>query len=231
MTYNIPNHIALIMDGNGTWAENKNMPRLKGHKAGVDALKATVENCKDLGIKYLTVYAFSTENWDRSETEVNGLMSMLRDYLKSDEISKLDEKNVKIKMLGNRKDVRIPRDIIDLIGKVEERTKDNTAFNFNIAFNYGGRCEIIHAINKIPADKIGSLTEESFSSYLDTEGCPDPDLIIRTGGHIRLSNFLLWQSAYSEFLFIDTLWPDFNKEVLEKALEEYSNRNRKFGKV
>lgn len=228
---NIPNHIAIVMDGNGTWATNRGLPRLEGHRKGVDALKNTIQNVKEAGIKHLTVYAFSTENWNRSEQEVNGLMNMLRQYLKSDEISKLDKENVKITMLGNKKDPRIPADILELIENVENKTKEHTEFNFNIAFNYGGRDEIINAIKKIPTDKISTLTETDFSSYLYKTDMPDPDLIIRTGGQMRMSNFLLWQSAYSELYFTSTLWPNFDKEELNKTLEDYSSRKRKFGKV
>jgi undecaprenyl diphosphate synthase len=226
-----PNHIAIIMDGNGTWAEKQNLPRLQGHKKGVEALKTTIDNIRKAGIQYMTVYAFSTENWNRSKQEVDGLMNMLRDYLQSDDIKKLNDENVRIRMLGNKNDSRIPSDILDLIKNVEETTENNSDFNFNIAFNYGGRDEIINTIKNIPLEKIKDLTEADFTSYLYTKGCPDPDLIIRTSGQQRISNFLLWQSAYSEFIFIDTLWPDFNKEVLDNCLREYSNRKRKFGKV
>ena len=231
MTDNIPEHIALVMDGNGTWAENKGLPRLNGHKAGTDALKKIIETVQKSGIKFLTVYAFSTENWNRSKTEVDGLMNMLRDYLQSDDITKLDNEDVKITMCGNKNDGRIPSDILSMIDDVEKRTENNSTFHFNIAFNYGGRDEIINAIKSMSAKDISSLSEDNFAKHLYIPELPAPDLIIRTGGQTRTSNFLLWQSAYSEYIFTDTLWPDFDKKELDKSLEEYSKRKRKFGKV
>lgn len=227
----IPNHVAIIMDGNGTWATKKGLPRLEGHKAGVDALNKVIKNAKKIGIKYLTVYAFSTENWNRDKIEVDGLMNMLRKYLKGEDIKKLNEEKVRIRVLGNRTDKKTPEDILSLITEVEEKTKGNEEFNFNIAFNYGGRDEIIQAIKNIPTNELKSLSEESFSKYLYSSDMPDPDLIIRTSGQIRTSNFLLWQSAYSEFLFLDTLWPDFDEKSLQDSVKEYNNRKRRFGKI
>jgi undecaprenyl diphosphate synthase len=227
----IPNHVAIIMDGNGTWATKKGLPRLEGHKAGVDALNKVIKNAKKIGIKYLTVYAFSTENWNRDKIEVDGLMNMLRKYLKGGDIKKLNEEKVRIRVLGNRTDKKTPEDILSLITEVEEKTKYNEEFNFNIAFNYGGRDEIIQAIKNIPTNELESLSEESFSKYLYSSDIPDPDLIIRTSGQIRTSNFLLWQSAYSEFLFLDTLWPDFDEKSLQDSVKEYNNRKRRFGKI
>ncbi|MCT4575191.1 MAG: polyprenyl diphosphate synthase [Alphaproteobacteria bacterium] len=228
---NIPNHVAIIMDGNGTWATKKGLPRLEGHKAGVDALNKVIKNAKEIGIKYLTVYAFSTENWNRDKIEVDGLMNMLRKYLKGEDIKKLNDEKVRIRVFGNRTDKKIPEDILKSITEVEDKTKDNEEFNFNIAFNYGGRDEIIQAIKKIPANELEGLSEENFSQYLYSADIPDPNLIIRTSGQVRVSNFLLWQSAYSEFLFLDILWPDFDNITLKNAIKEYNKRKRKFGKI
>jgi undecaprenyl diphosphate synthase len=227
---NIPKHIALIMDGNRTWAQEKNLPKLQGHKAGAEALKKVVERTKQLDIKYLTVYAFSTENWNRSQSEVDGLMNILKEYLNSEDIKKLKNENVKITFIGNKTNGKIPADILSKIYEIEKETENKTGFYFNIAFNYGGRDEIINAIKNIPSEKIATLTDEEFSSYLYTKDIPDPDLIIRTNNKFRISNFLLWQSAYSEYIFTDTLWPDFDEKELDKAINEYSKRVRTFGK-
>jgi len=228
---NIPTSIGIIMDGNGTWASDKGLPRIKGHEAGAKALENILEECKNIGIKYLTVFAFSTENWNRPEIEVNGLMNMVRKYFKELDIEKLNREKVRIRVLGNRSDGKIPADILDIINQVEKSTEINNKFHFNIAFNYGGRDEIIKAIKNIPAEKINSLTEEEFSYYLLSKDIPDPDLIIRTGDQQRISNFLLWQSAYSELVFTPVKWPDFDKKVLDYCIEEYLKRTRKFGKV
>lgn len=222
------NHLAVIMDGNRRWAKSKGLPIKLGHRAGAKAFEAAIENCADLGIKYLTVYAFSTENWKRSEEEVNTLMELLKDYL-SKMKQTLKGKDVKVNILGdiNAFSPELRNSIIEL----ENMTKDNKSFTVNICLNYGGRDEIVHAVKKIVDSGIKSseITEETLKNNLYTSGIPDPDLLIRTSGEVRLSNYLLWQLAYTEFLFIDKNWPDFDKSDIEYAIEVYNKRNRKYG--
>ncbi len=231
-TLKIPKHVAIIMDGNGRWAKAHKVPRQMGHKAGCEALEQTVENAARLGIEYLTVYAFSTENWKRSEEEVGALMQLFRFYAKK-LLGIAKEHNVRVRMIGERS--RFAPDLIRAIGRLEEETAQNTGLTFVIAVNYGSRDEMIRAGRRMLADaKDGklmpeALNEEIFSSYLDTAGMPDPDLMIRTSGEERLSNFLLWQLAYAEFYFTDIYWPDFNKEELERAIAYYNGRDRRFG--
>ena len=231
-TLKIPKHVAIIMDGNGRWAKAHKVPRQMGHKAGCEALEQTVENAARLGIEYLTVYAFSTENWKRSEEEVGALMQLLRFYAKK-LLGIAKEHNVRVRMIGERS--RFAPDLIRAIGRLEEETAQNTGLTFVIAVNYGSRDEMIRAGRRMLADaKDGKLmpeelNEEIFSSYLDTAGMPDPDLMIRTSGEERLSNFLLWQLAYAEFYFTDIYWPDFNREELERAIAYYNGRDRRFG--
>lgn len=231
---NIPNHVAIILDGNGRWAKKRLMPRNFGHLQGAKAVERIVEDADDIGIKYLTVYAFSTENWNRPEGEVKELMKILRNYL-VDCIERSNKNNMKVRVIGDKS--RLSEDIINKINELEEVTKNNTGITFSVAINYGSRDEIIRAVKKISKDvsegKIDADTidNELISSYLDTAGTPDPDLLIRTSGEERLSNFLLWQLAYTEFYFTDVLWPDFNKDELIKAIEKYSSRDRRFGKV
>lgn len=227
---NLPKHIAIIMDGNRRWAKKRNLPIKLGHKNGAEALRKIVDYSIKLGIEYVTVYAFSTENWKRSESEVNDLMGLLREYL--DKIEKDNEdKNVKIKILGDIN--RLAPDIREKIIKLENKTSDNTGLVFNIALNYGGRDEIIHAVLGITKDlmnkNIEEINEETFSKYLYGGSIPDPDIILRTAGEKRLSNFLLWQCAYSEFIYTDVLWPDFNEKDLDDAIAEFNNRKRNFG--
>ena len=230
----IPQHVAIILDGNGRWAKQRHMPRNFGHKAGADNLEQVISDAWDLGIKYLTVYAFSTENWKRSVEEVTGIMTILRNFLRQS-IEKSNKNNMRVSVIGERS--RLDADIRAAIEDLEEATKDNTGIRFIIALNYGGRDDITRAVRRISADvKDGKLTEseiteELISSYLDTADIPDPDLLIRTSGEIRISNFLPWQVAYSEFYFTDTLWPDFKKEDLEKAIDYYNGRDRRFGGV
>ena len=228
----IPRHVALILDGNGRWAKKRGLPRTMGHKEGCKTVEKTVEVAARLGIQYLTVYGFSTENWKRSAEEVGALMQLFRFYMVR--LLKIaSENNVRVKMIGDRR--RFDQDIIDGIGRLERETKDNTGLTFVIAVNYGGRDEILRAAAKLAADiKAGKLdeaqlSEETFASYLDTAGMPDPDLLIRTSGEIRLSNYLLWQMAYTEIYVTDTLWPDFDQEELEKAILQYNKRERRFG--
>ena len=229
----VPNHIAIILDGNGRWAKKRGMPRSFGHVKGCENLEDICEVAKELGVKYLTVYAFSTENWKRSKEEVDGLMKLFRNYLKK--CIKISQKNnMRVKVIGDI--TAFDSDIQESIKKLEDFSKDFTDLHFQIALNYGSRDEITRAVNRMLEDqKAGKLetpvSEDTISDYLDTAGLPDPDLMIRTSGEQRLSNYLLWQLAYAEFYFTDTLWPDFNKKELEKAVEFYQTRDRRFGGV
>ena len=230
----IPQHVALILDGNGRWAKKRGLPRTMGHKEGCVTVEKTVEIAARMGIRYLTVYGFSTENWKRSAEEVGALMQLFRFYMvRLLKIAKAN--NVRVKMIGERS--RFDKDIVEGINRLERETKDNTGLTFVIAVNYGGRDEIVRAARKMAEDvKEGNLdpkdlTEASFASYLDTADMPDPDLLIRTSGELRLSNYLLWQLAYTELYVTDCLWPDFSKEELEKAIIAYNSRDRRFGGV
>jgi len=230
----IPAHVALILDGNGRWAKKRGLPRQFGHKKGCETVEQTVEDAARLGIRYLTVYGFSTENWKRPEEEVGALMQLFRFYAKR-LLGMAEKNNVRVRMIGERS--RFAPDIVQAINDLEEKTKNNTGMTFIIAVNYGSRDEITRAVKRIMADcKEGKLApeemnEELFSSYLDTAGIPDPDLMIRTSGELRLSNYLLWQLAYSELYVTDCLWPDFNKEELLNAIRQYNKRERRFGGV
>lgn len=228
----IPRHVALILDGNGRWAKKRGLPRTAGHKQGCVTVERTVEDAARLGIEYLTVYGFSTENWKRSVEEVGALMQLFRYYLKR--LLKIARaNNVRVKMIGDR--TRFDEDIVEGIDRLERETAGNTGMTFVIAVNYGGRDEIRRAAKRMMEDaRKGTLdpdavTEETVASYLDTAGIPDPDLLIRTSGEIRLSNYLLWQLAYSEIYITDCLWPDFNREELVKAIAQYNTRERRFG--
>lgn len=229
---NLPKHIAIIMDGNRRWAQSKGLATRDGHKAGADSLENISRFCNEIGIKYLTVYAFSTENWKRSKEEVGALMLLLQNYL--DDFSKrADTENIRIKMLGNREG--LSTGLLKSLDKAITRTENNTGVTFNVAFNYGGRDEIVKAVRKIANEvkenniNIEDINEELISNNLYTKDMPDPDLMIRTSGEIRTSNFLPWQLVYSEFYFTDKLWPDFTSDDLDEAIEVYNNRNRKFG--
>lgn len=232
----MPSHIAIIMDGNGRWAQQRGIPRLAGHNAGMKAMKKIVNHSDKLGIKYLTVYAFSTENWKRSFEEVSGIFRLLVTYVNSD-LKELVDNNVKVKVLGDYQ--ALPKDAIKSLEKTIKSTEKNTGLQFNIALNYGGRNEIKKAVMRIANEvKIGAvnpedITEEMIGNNLYTGSeffnIPDPELIIRTSGELRLSNFLLWQSAYSELVFSDVLWPDFTPEEYEKAIADYQSRDRRFG--
>ena len=229
----VPNHIAIILDGNGRWAKKRGMPRSFGHVKGCENLEDICEVAKELGVKYLTVYAFSTENWKRSKEEVDGLMKLFRNYLKK--CIKISQKNnMRVKVIGDI--TAFDSDIQESIEKLEDFSKDFTDLHFQIALNYGSRDEITRAVNRMLEDqKAGKLetpvSEDTISDYLDTAGIPDPDLMIRTSGELRLSNYLLWQLAYSEFYFTDVPWPDFKKEELVKAIEKYNKRDRRYGGV
>ena len=231
---NVPNHIAIILDGNGRWAKERGMPRTYGHVKGCANLENICYDIKDLGVKYLTVYAFSSENWKRSREEVEALMKLLATYLKNC-IKRADKNNMRIRVIGDIS--RLDTKFQNTIRELEEATKKNTGLNLQIALNYGSRDEMIRAMKKMVKDhdagklETEDITEECFSSYLDTKDIPDPDLLIRTSGEQRLSNYLLWQLAYSEFYFTPVPWPDFSKAELEKAVEAYNQRDRRYGGV
>jgi len=231
---NVPNHIAIILDGNGRWAKAKGLPRGYGHVKGCANLEQVCYDIKDLGVKYLTVYAFSTENWKRSREEVDGLMKLFRSYLKKCIKISRDNK-MKIKIIGDIS--AFAPDIQESIRKLEEFSKDYDELYFQIAMNYGSRDEITRGMRKMAQDvadgKVSpdQITEDTIGSYLDTAGVPDPDLLIRTSGEQRLSNFLMWQLAYTEFYFTDVAWPDFHKEDLIRAIEKYNGRDRRYGGV
>ena len=231
---NVPKHVAIILDGNGRWAKKRFLPRNAGHAQGSKTVEQICEDAHDLVIKYLTVYAFSTENWKRPKDEVNALMKLLSKYLKNC-IERSTKNNMRVRVIGDI--TPLADDIKEKIVKLEEVSKNNTGLNFQVALNYGGRDEIIRAIKKCASEcadgliKPDDITEELFSERLDTSDIPDPDLLIRTSGEQRLSNFLLWQLAYTEFYFTDVLWPDFNKKELQKAIDYYASRDRRFGGV
>lgn len=229
---NLPVHIAIIMDGNRRWARQRNLDVKTGHKEGAKTLENIVRYAKKVGIKYITVYAFSTENWKRSEEEVGALMLLLQAYLDS-YAKRADTEGIKVKVLG---DISVlPKGMQNTIGRLEERTKDNTDINFNIALNYGGRDEIVKAVRKISEKvkngelNVEDINEEIISDNLYTSGMPDPDVVVRTSGEMRTSNFLPWQIVYSEFIFVEKNWPEFSEEDLDKVIEIYQKRNRKFG--
>lgn len=230
---NVPNHVAIILDGNGRWAKAKGMPRNYGHVQGAKTVEKICEEAYNMGIKYLTVYAFSTENWSRPKDEVDQLMKLLRNYMKT--CKETAKKNhMAVKVIGDKS--RLAEDLQVSINELEEASKDNDGLHFQVAINYGSQDEMLRAVNRICADKekgiiTGEITKEIFESYLDTKGIPAPDLLIRTSGEQRLSNFLLWQLAYAEFYFTDVHWPDFSKEELMKAVESYNGRTRRFGKT
>jgi len=228
----VPRHIAIIMDGNGRWAKQRNRPRTFGHSEGVEALRRTVEAAGELGVSYLTVFGFSTENWRRPAEEVNALFDLLRLYVARD-LDRLVHEGVRVRVIGER--VGLQRDIAEIIENAEARTRHNDKQHLTIAFNYGGQDEIARAARRLARDVASGklapddVTPERFESYLDTAGLPPPDLLIRTSGETRLSNFMLWQAAYTELVFLDVLWPDFGRAALEQAIEIYNRRERRFG--
>ncbi len=230
----LPKHIAIIMDGNGRWAAKRMLPRNLGHRAGVEALRDVIKTASNIGVNYLTLYAFSTENWKRPASEVSMLMKLLIEYLKK-EVAELDDNNVKIQVIGDIK--QLPDEVIAEIDRAINKTKSNDGLCVNIALNYGGRLEIVNAVKKISEKiknnqvQVNEIDENLIESFLYTANIPDPELLIRTSGEIRLSNFLLWQCAYSEFWFTDVYWPDFKGEDLLKAISDYQNRKRRFGGI
>ena len=226
-----PRHVAIIMDGNGRWATARGRPRAFGHRQGVEALRKTVRAAGDLGIKQLTVFSFSTENWQRPAAEVDALFELLRMYVAAD-LEKLASEGVQIQAIGRRDG--LGSDLLEIIERAERRTSGNERFKLVIAFNYGGRDELLRAAQRAARQLGGDLSgldEAGFENFLDTAGFPDPDLVIRTSGEHRISNFLLWQAAYSEFVFMDVLWPDFDEAALRAALEEFALRDRRYGGV
>lgn len=231
---NIPRHIAIIMDGNGRWAKKRKLPRTMGHKAGVETIRRVLKEADKLGVKYMTLYAFSTENWKRPKDEVNSLMKLLIQYLRQ-EINELDKNGVKINVLGDMS--KLPKECQEEIEKSVLKTENNTGITMNIALNYGGRDEILRAVKSISEDvskgiiKSSEIDDTIFESYLYTKGVPDPDIIIRPSGEQRLSNFLLWQCAYSEFWYSDICWPDFKESDLHRAIYDFQKRDRRFGGV
>lgn len=230
----IPAHIAVIMDGNGRWAKQHSLGRIAGHKKGVEAVRETVTACREFGVRYLTLYAFSSENWDRPAREVKSLMGLLEKFLKM-ELKTMLDRDIRLLAIGNCG--TLPENVLKTLNEVISKTQGNSAMTLILALSYGGRDEILEAVRKIAREaaegKIdpGGLNKEAFSDYLYTEGIPDPDLLIRTSGEHRISNFLLWQTAYTEFYFTDVLWPDFRKKDLIAAIRDYQGRERRFGKT
>jgi len=228
----IPAHVAVIMDGNGRWAKSRNLPHMAGHNAGMLAMKEIVKASSTLGVKHLTVYAFSTENWKRSTEEVSGIFKLLILYIEK-ELRELHDNNVKVKILGDYE--RLPKEAVKSLERSLNTTKNNTGLQFNIALNYGGRDEILRSVKTLAREvengnlKADDITEDMIAKNLYTAGIPDPDMIIRSSGEMRLSNYLLWQCAYTEFVFTDVLWPDFSREEYEKTIEIFQNRKRRFG--
>ena len=230
---NIPRHIAIILDGNGRWAKKRGLPRTAGHAAGSENFRRIATYCKDIGVDYLTVYAFSTENWKRPEDEVKTIMRLLRRYL-NEAIDTMERDKIRMKIFGDV--AGLPQELQELVRKTDEISKRYQGFQANICLNYGGRDEIVHAAKRYAEDYAagrtqGELSEEQFGGYLYSAGIPDPDLLIRPGGEQRISNFLLWQCAYAEFYFSDVLWPDFGTDELDKAIAAFRQRDRRFGKV
>jgi undecaprenyl diphosphate synthase len=230
--FEIPRHVAIIMDGNGRWAAARGLPRGEGHRRGVEALRRTVRAAGEIGIDILTIFAFSSENWSRPQTEIRDLLGLLRRFIRND-LAELHQNNIRVRVIGEREG--LAPDVASLLDEAEEMTRDNDGMTLVVAFNYGARQEIARAARKL-AEEVGAgriaasdITAERLSEFLDLPDIPDPDLIIRTSGEQRLSNFLLWQSAYSELVFVSIFWPDFDRAALEQAISEYRRRERRFG--
>ncbi|MBB4658630.1 isoprenyl transferase [Parvularcula dongshanensis] len=225
-------HVAIIMDGNGRWAKARGVSRLEGHQQGVEAARRAVETARELGLTHVTLYSFSTENWNRPDWEVRHLMGLLRRFFE-DDLAKLADEGVRVRIIGDRQ--TLPRDLVALVEDAERRTADNTGHTLQIAFNYGGRDELVRAASKLAAQAASgeidpaAIDEAALTDALDTKGAPDPDLIIRTSGEQRISNFLLWQAAYAEFVFLDCFWPDFGRDEFIAAVEQYQRRERRYG--
>ncbi|WP_421723684.1 isoprenyl transferase [Bauldia sp.] len=229
-----PTHIGIIMDGNGRWAVARGLPRSEGHRRGVEAVRRTVDAAARLGVRYLTLFSFSSENWARPPAEVDFLLGLLRIFIRRD-LAKLHSQGVRVRMIGNR--VGLPRDIAELIRQAEDQTDGNAGLQLFVAFNYGGREEMVRAVRKVAAEAISgelspdAIDETTIARHLDTADVPDPDMIIRTSGEMRLSNFLLWQSAYAELVFVPIYWPDFDGAALQSAIDQFSSRSRRYGGV
>lgn len=230
----LPRHVAIIMDGNGRWAQRRKKPRLYGHKVGADSVRDIVEACREIGIRYLTLYAFSSENWQRPAQEVTGLMSILKRYLEA-ELPRMQKNDIRLMSIGDRQ--RLPESVREVLANAIEVTASNSQLTLNLALSYGGRDELVRAVRKISrlcmeGDlEVDAISDHTISENLDTCGMPDPDLLIRTGGESRLSNFLLWQLSYAEIYFTEVMWPDFRKEIFLKALTDYQVRERRFGRT
>ncbi len=230
----IPRHVAIIMDGNGRWAKQQRKPRLYGHKVGVESVQAIVEYASELGVEVLTLYAFSTENWKRPVAEVGGLMGLLKNYLQK-ELSRMLKNRIRLTSIGDIK--KLPKDVLEVLENTISDTAENDKLTLNLALSYGGRFELIRAIRNIAAEvnagdiKIGDIDEKLIDNHLYTAGLPEPDLLIRTGGEARLSNFLLWQASYAEIYFTDVMWPEFREEAFADAIAEYQGRERRFGRT
>ena len=224
----MPQHVAIIMDGNGRWAKERGLLRVQGHRAGLETLREIVRHSQRLGVRYLTVYAFSTENWKRPKDEVSGIFKLVVKYVQT-ELAELCENNVRVSILGNWDDLAVPQESKDSLKILIGSTEKNTGLRFNIALNYGGRAEILKAVNELLASGSGPVDEEEFSKHLYTAGMPDPDVIIRTSGENRLSNFLTWQSAYSEIVLTPVYWPDFTPEEYEACIVQFQSRDRRYG--
>lgn len=230
----LPIHIAIIMDGNGRWAQSRGLPRVMGHHEGAKTVREIVRAAGDIGVKFLTLYAFSTENWNRPALEVQALMQLLKNYLR-DELKSLQQNNVRLRCIGQTE--KLPDDVRRLVDEVTVRTAGNTGLVLNLALNYGGRAEIVEAARKVAAEcvagelEVDAIDEHLLADHLFTAGCPDPDLLIRTGGESRLSNFLLWQVSYAEIYITDLFWPDFNEQCLRQAIHNYQERQRRFGRT
>ena len=230
----VPKHVAIIMDGNGRWAQSRGLPRAAGHRKGVEAVRRTVRAAIELGVPYLTLFSFSSENWNRPASEIDDLMGLVRGYVRRD-LTDLHQNGVRLRMLGEREGIEA--DLLAMIDEGVALTRNNTALNLIIAFNYGSRAEIAKAARTLAQQAVdgkitpADITPERMTDALDTQGLPDPDLLIRTSGELRLSNFLLWQSAYTEFVFLEACWPDFGRELLEQAIAEFRNRHRRFGGI
>ncbi len=225
---NIPTHIGFIMDGNGRWAKQRKLPRTMGHREGVNALEKVVFACRDRGIKVVSVYAFSTENWNRPKAEVNALFGMITKFTKT-RLEKYASEGIRVTFMGDL--TVLPEDCQESIKTIIEKTKNNSTLTFNICLNYSGRQEILYAVNKLLSENKTSVTEEEFKNAMFSKGLPDPDIIVRSSGEMRISNFMLYEIAYSEFIFIDDLWPDFDEKTVDKILEIYQKRDRRFGRI
>jgi len=230
----VPRHVAIIMDGNGRWAQSRGLPRSAGHRMGVEAVRRTVRAAIEIGVQYLTLFSFSSENWARPASEIDDLMGLMKRFIRRD-LAELHQNNVRVRVIGEREGV--DAEVLGLIDDAVALTETNTALDLVIAFNYGSRAEIARAARRLAERvvegtiKAGDITPDMLSSALDTQGVPDPDLLIRTSGELRLSNFLLWQSAYTEFVFMEACWPDFGRELLQQAIDDFRRRDRRFGGV